>query len=431
MSEIVANSSSNLQYIKRSEMRGIIVIDTSYTLKMYLDRQLEQALKSRELSGYFSRVISVHPFGGLLDTGDEQFGKPVFTRLSDSHVFVEGKIGFSKRLRFLPPINFLFAQLELAYFILRMAWKIKVDVIRIGDPYYLGILGLMLASLLKVPLAIRVGGRYDDIVRASGRPIMPRLFMYRWIEKVVERYVFPRCDLIAGANEDNLNYAFENGGRPEVATIFRYGNLIHPYHWIDPAGRPAADQILDQLSLSNQTFALTVARLEPGKFVEHTLLIVAELIRRGHNIKLLLVGNGQLRNDLENLAYELKIMNSVIFSGYQNQEWLASVLPRASLILSPQMGRALVEVALAGRPIAAYDYDWQREIIVDGETGFLVPHKDWMGLSDKAEYILLHPEVSKKLGDNVRNKVFQMMNPVQLEKVEQIEYSKMFARFPR
>ena len=410
-------------------MKTVIILDMTFTLRMFRERQLEQALESLKLGGYFDRVISVHPLAGLFELGDGRFGEPVITQLDESLVFVEGKIGVSKLWRFMPPLNFLLAQIMLVRLLIGMDRASKVNVIRIGDPYYLGLMGLFLARLMRVPLAIRVGFRYDEIFRVTGKPVNSRLFFFRWIEKAVERFVFPRCDLIAGANEDNMRYALENGGHSDVATIFRYGNLIHFNHWQNPNVRESGDKILAEYELLDEKFVITVARLEPMKYVEDAIRVVAELVRRGHSVKGLIVGNGSLRKELESLAITLGVGNAVIFAGNQNQEWLASVLPRAAVIVSPHMGRALTEAALAGVPIAAYDYDWQREVVVDGQTGYLVSHKDWMALSDMTEYLITHPASGKKMGENAREKILEMMNPARLERHEQNEYSKLLKRF--
>ncbi len=410
-------------------MKTIIVLDMTFTLKMLRERQLGQALESLKLGGYFDRVISVHPLAGLFELGDGRFGEPVITQLDGSLMFVEGKIGVSKILSFMPPVNFLLAQIRLVRLLIRMGRTYKVDVIRIGDPYFLGLMGLFLARLMRVPLAIRVGFRYDEIFRVTGKPVNSRLFFFRWVEKAIERFIFPRCDLIAGANEDNMRYALENGGRSEVATIFRYGNLIHQNHWQNPNERESAEQILAEYKLRDEKFVITVARLEPMKYVEDAIRVVAELVRRGHPVKGLFVGDGSLRKEFKRFATTLGVEDAVIFAGNHNQEWLASVLPRATVIVSPHMGRALTEAALAGVPIVAYDYDWQREVVVDGQTGFLVPHKDWMGLSDKAEYLLTHPANGKIMGENAREKILEMMNPERLERHEKNEYSKLFKRY--
>jgi len=421
-------AASQIRY-RGTFMKTILILDMSYTLRMFKERQLEQALESRKLGGYFGRVISVHPLAGLFESSDERFGDPVITQLDESHVFVEGKIGVSRMWRFMPPLNFLLSQIRLVRLLIGMAREAKVDAVRIGDPYYLGLMGLFLARKLNVPLVIRVGFRFDEIFRVTGKPVMPRLFRFRWIEKVIERFVFPRCDLIVGANEDNMNYALENGGRPDVATVFRYGNLIHPNHWQEPNIRAGADTELAELGLKDEIFVVTIARLEPMKCVEDVVRVVAELIQRGHRIKSLIIGDGTLREGLESLASALGVKNSVIFAGNRTQEWIAAVLPRATVIISPHMGRALTEAALAGVPIVAYDYDWQREVVTDGQTGYLVANKDWVGLSDKAEKILTDPISGKKMGENARKRILEMMNPKRLELHEQNEYSKMLKRF--
>ncbi len=410
-------------------MKAILVLDMSYTLKMFRERHMKKALDSRKLGGYFERVISVHPLAGLFESGDTRFGDPVITELDDSHVFVEGKIGLSRTWRFVPPLNLLLAQIRLFRLLLKMSRKVKVDVVRIGDPYYLGLMGLFLARMIRVPLAIRVCLRYDEIFKVTGKPVMPRLFRFRWVEKVVERFVFKHCDLIAGANEDNMNYALENGGRSDVATVFRYGNLIHTDHWQEPSKRANADKQLVELGLADKKFIATVARLEPMKRTEDVIRVVAELIRRGHPIKCLIVGDGTSRKGLEGLTATLGVEDAVIFAGNRNQEWIATILPRAAVIISPHMGRALTEAALAGVPIIAYDYDWQREIVFSGQTGYLVPNKDWAELLDKTESILNNPASAKKMGENARAKILNMMDPEKLEIHEKNEYSKTANRF--
>lgn len=406
--------------------RAIMVLDMSYTLSMFRERQLDQALNSRTLDGYFAKVISVHPLAGLFESGDARFGRPRVTTLDDSQVFVEGALGRAKWLNVVPPLNFVLAQLSLVKLLLRMAREAGTSVVRVGDPYYLGLMGWLLARRLDVPLAVRVPFRYDEIRRITGRAVMPRLFRFGWIEKRVERFVFPRCDLIAGANEDNMRYALENGGRREVATVFRYGNLIHPSHWSDPAGRADPTRDLEEIGLNGQRFVVTVSRLESVKRVDDSVRVVAELANRGVEVYGLIVGDGAQREHLAELARSLGIAGRVVFSGNRSQEWIARVLPRASVIVSPHMGRALVEAALAAVPIVAYDYDWQREIVAE-DTGRLVGDGDWRDLADKTQRLLDDPSGAAAMGQNARAKVASMMDPGAMLRHEQAAYSRLLA----
>jgi glycosyltransferase involved in cell wall biosynthesis len=396
---------------------------------MYVQRQLEPALLSRSLGGYFTDVISVHPLAGLFDTEHDRFGLPVIHHVADGHLFVEGRLRQTKWLRVMPPLNFLLAQFSLMRLLVRLAQETNIEVVRVGDPYYLGIMGIVLARLLNVPLAIRVPFRYDELRRVTGRATMPRLFRFGWVEKRLERLVFPRCELIAGANEDNMRYAVENGGRPEVATVFPYGNLLHPMHWTEPHQRPDADGDLERLGLNHKRFIITISRLERMKRVDQVLEVTAELARLGVDIASVIVGDGSLKEELTQRARALGICDHVVFAGNQTQEWIARVLPRASVIVSPHMGRALAEAALSGLPIVAFDYDWQREIVVNGETGYLVPNGDWRTMALKVEQLLADSELAKELGRQARMRVLRMMAPEVLQAHERRVYAALRDRW--
>jgi glycosyltransferase involved in cell wall biosynthesis len=403
--------------------RGILVLDMSYTLRMYGERHLQQALDSRHLGGFFSQVISVHPLAGLFEHGGERYGIATTTTVGEGHVFVEGKLGRTRWLRTVLPLNFFLAQVSLIRFLVRLGRESKVAVVRIGDPYYLGIFGWVVAKLLRVPLAIRVPFRYDELRRVTGRATMPRMFRYGWVEKRLERIIFPRCDLIAGANEDNMRYGLENGGHQEVATVFPYGVLLHSLHWMAPEARPSAEAALAELGLTGQCFVATVARLEQMKRLPELIHTIADLIAGGCDVKSLIVGEGSLRSELLDLCRSLGVEHAVVFAGNRDQEWIATVLPHAAAIVSPHMGRALAEAALGGVPIVAFDYDWQREVVADGETGYLVPDGDVPQMARRTRELLTDRARARTMGRNAREKVLRMMDPQRLVEHERAVYS--------
>jgi len=402
-----------------------MILDMSYTLKMIQERQLEQVLVSRKLNGYFERVISVHPLGGLLQAENGQFGKPVVTQLDDSHVFVEGKIGIKPMGKWLTPLNFLWAQAQLLVLLWRHAKRWKISVVRVGDPYYLGILGYILSRALGVPLGIRVAFNYDLLHHESGNAVFPRLFRFRLLEKITECFVFSRCDLVAGANQNNLDYALSNGAKPKVKTVFRYGNLIHPDHFIEPSIR-CRKQTVKQVSGLSDKFLLTISRLEPMKKPGHTLQVLGYLRKRGWELKLVIVGDGSLRSSLQSMAKQMGLEEHVWFAGNRSQQWIAEVLPKARLVLSPHMGRALVEACLAAKPIVAYDYDWQGEIIQSGRTGELVENDNWNEMANRTESLLKNPENAQRLGTAARQLILASMEPDQMIQTETTAYEKLF-----
>jgi len=395
---------------------------------MFKERQLEQALDSRKLGGYFSRVISVHPLAGLFESGSAKFGEPAIIHLDDAHIFVEGKIGFCQTWKLFAPLSFLLVQIKLVSLLYKMCKKDRVDVIRVGDPYYVGLMGWVLSRLLCVPLVVRIGSNYDKCYAETGKPAMPRLFRKRWIEKIIEKFVLRRADLIAGANLDNLNFALANGAKKEFSAIFRYGNLIHPSHRIPPKERPSADGILSDIGLLGSNFAIYIGRLEPVKLPDHVILIISGLRKKGCDLKALMIGDGSIKSELIAMTKRLGIEDHIIFVGNKDQQWISSVLPRASIVLSPHTGRALTEAAFSEVPVVAYDIDWQSELIRTGETGELVEYKNLSAMVDSAAKVLKNLAYAEKIGRNLRKKVEEMMDTEKLNEHEKNEYERLFNR---
>ena len=128
---------------------------------------------------------------------------------------------------------------------------------------------------------------------------------------------------------------------------------------------------------------------------------------------------------MENFARTLGIENRTLFVGNVDQDWLARVIPLASVVVSPHTGPALSETALGGVPIVAYDVDWQGELIKTGVTGELVPHGDYDAMAKSVELYLNNQIYAQKMGDAVRKRCSEMMNTTALNNHEREQYLKV------
>jgi glycosyltransferase involved in cell wall biosynthesis len=405
--------------------RKLLVLDTAFSYEAVIERNLTESILCRDLDGFFSKVFSVHPFATLVtsDRWGRKYGSPDCYYLSERHTLIEGKFQRFPILSYFRPLNFALAQLDIYLYLLRLIREEGISFIRAGDALYLGVFGYFLSLLSGAKLVVRVGSNNEKIREVTGGCVMPRLFYSPRLERAVERFVLTRADLVVAANGDNLQFAINSGAAVEKSTIFRYGNLLDKRHFIEPSARASAsDEFL------HSRFILCIARLESVKRVGDVIRVLAELVKRGHDVRGLLVGDGSERVQLELLATSLSVMDRVIFCGNRDQEWLSRIIPMAALVVSPHTGRALCEVALGGAPIVAYDIDWQSEIVETGETGELVPFGDVMALVDAAERLLLDREYSRSLGLKARDRALRMMDRDRLDDHERLEYAKLFIR---
>jgi len=422
--------SSKDKFGKANRVKKMIVFDTSYTLEDIIKRGNLKSVTCRDLDGYFEHVWSIHPFSTLLTSPDwtTKYGKPVWHSLTTAHTFIEGKIGRFRWLKGIAPLNFLIGQIGLLFTLKRLIKKENISVIRVGDMLYLGIFGWLLSRLCKIPLVVRVGGNHDKIFETTGHPIQKRLFFNRNIEKKVERFVLSRADLVAGANQDNLNFALANGARKEYCTLFRYGNLLYEGHFIEAQDRKEGASLLSDLGLVPFGFLLYIGRLEKVKHPDHIIQVLADVRKNGIDVKALLVGEGRMLENLKKMAYEQGVQNQIIFAGNQNQEWLSRIIPLAAVVLSPHTGRALSEAALGSVPIVAYDIDWQSEIIENEITGLLVPHPEQKKLSKATERLLRDTASARRMAKALRKRAIDMLDPQKLNLHEISQYELLFNR---
>jgi glycosyltransferase involved in cell wall biosynthesis len=416
--------------------RKLLVFDTAYTLEAVRLRRQETHILYLDLDGFFEHVWTVHPFATLLTSDDwgPRYGAPDNYELAPRHTVIHGKVGRFAWLKWLFPMNFLLSQADLFLRLRRLVRREKISAIRVPNPLYVGLFGWLLAKVCGVPLVIRVGANLDELRKYTGKPVEPRLTRTRRIEKLLERFLFPRADLVAGANEDNLNFALANGARPERSTIFRYGNLIDPRHFVAPSERVLDRGLPAQLGLAGKPFIMTVARLEDVGAVKHPediVWVLKHLADQGVDVKAVIVGDGPLRSRLIECAGQLAVTDRLVIAGSRDQGWLAQMYPQAAVHVCPHAGRALSEAALAGAPTVAYDVDWQRELIETDVTGILVEYRNHAAMAAATARLLCDPKLARRLAENLRRRALAMLDPEKLTKHEQQEYARLLSRFAR
>jgi glycosyltransferase involved in cell wall biosynthesis len=162
---------------------------------------------------------------------------------------------------------------------------------------------------------------------------------------------------------------------------------------------------------------LMVGRLSVIK--GHTYLIQAlpEIIKKFPSIKVILVGDGPLKNDLINEATALQVIDHIKFAGFAkpgdySQECQVMVLPS----LFESFGLVYIESFALKIPVIAFDAEAGNEIIENNKTGILVPKKDIKALAEKIIYLLESPAESHRIVENAYNKYLTYYNAERMAK---------------
>jgi glycosyltransferase involved in cell wall biosynthesis len=392
----------------------LIVIQSAYTYKALCERNLLDFATSKDLDGFFDTVYTVHAAATVeFDVNSkERYGKIARYKHSPTHTFIEAKFGRYWCLRRFSFLNFVLSQINLLFYIIKLSWGDKELLIRAEDPRYNGLLGYLLTRIKRLPFIVGSWGNPDSIRKYTGTPLQPRVFRSVKAEAYCEKFLMQRADCVLVQNEDNFNYSVLFGANKENVKYFRLGNAIYPEHFTNPRSRAFSPE--DQAKIGHKGYKVcTVSRLEKLKIVHHTLKSFKEM-EECINSQLYIFGDGSERNSLINLARELGISDRIHFLGNVDQKTLAILLPHMDLVLSPSMGRALTEAALAGLPIVAYDTDCHPEIVITGETGMLVKYLDVQAMAEAGDYILQNRGDACRMGAAARTLTLDLMNPEKL-----------------
>ncbi len=128
-------------------------------------------------------------------------------------------------------------------------------------------------------------------------------------------------------------------------------------------------------------------------------------------IKLLVVGEGTQRKNLESLAIELNLLNDIVFTGYVSHhevEKYHNILDiYVAVSLQESFGVAVLEASACGKPVIVSNVGGLPEVVDNGQTGIIVESKNSIQLADALITLINNPDLRKRMGDAGRLKVIQ------------------------
>jgi L-malate glycosyltransferase len=141
-----------------------------------------------------------------------------------------------------------------------------------------------------------------------------------------------------------------------------------------------------------------IARMnDPAKRHDIFLQAAARLMAKHPKMEFVLVGDGDLRADLEKLANTLGLTDRVMFLGERHD--IAAVLASAAISILPSISESLsntiMESMAAGVPVVACRVGGNEELIRDGESGFLVSPDNLDELAECVERLVTQPELRR------------------------------------
>ena len=282
-----------------------------------------------------------------------------------------------------------------------------------------GVLGRLAAKLAGVKIIIHT------IHGLAFHPYQPRLWNY--IYRLCEKLLAPLTDKMIAVSKAMVEQARRGGVGPGRKLVVIYSGLdlekFKPrsvdFKLRKSHGLSEEDIVIGKIArlfhLKGHSFLL--------KAVSNLILPVSTLskpralaqgasnglIPQFPHLKILLVGDGLLRPELEKEANELGLKDKVIFTGLVKRDSIPEMIALMDVVVHTSLREGLARVipqAMAmEKPVIAFDLDGSREVIEDGVNGFLVRAGDVEALTQTLNSVLSDIPRLREMGKAGRRKI--------------------------
>jgi len=242
----------------------------------------------------------------------------------------------------------------------------------------------------------RLGGILSDVVIAVSEADRQKIIRYKVVQP--NRIVI----IHNGLEIDALNKAFDT-------TIINQNNI--------------------ELS-DNDTIIGMVANFYPIKGLQFFIEAAEQVKHIFPEVKFIIVGDGEQRPELEKLRSALGLNSYVLFLGQRDD--VPKILPLFDVFVLPSVKEglpyALLEAMAAARPVVATTVGGVPEVVVDGQTGLLVPPGNPEALARAIIALLQDPERAHAMGQAGRKRVLEHFTVERMVAETERVYQELLAR---
>ncbi len=261
---------------------------------------------------------------------------------------------------------------------LKTALRLRPTLILVGHPNF-SFVGYLLSFLSRSQTAVFMYG--TDVWKS---------------EKPLRRAAMCRADLCISISEYTAKRAIESNGIP-ADKIRILPNCLDTHF---------EKQNLDDVDGNQAPSILTASRItsfEPHKGQEYVIRAMPALLSRFPDLVYNIVGDGDRRPSLEKLATDEGVADSVKFHGIVSDEMLAKFYRQASVFVMPSLvegfGFVFLEAMAQGTPAIGGNRDAAPEVIMDGETGYVVDPTSVPDIAEAISRLLSDPALRQRMSE--------------------------------
>lgn len=251
--------------------------------------------------------------------------------------------------------------------------SLHLDVIHSHQPFSLGWEATKFAKKLEIPIVLTYHIKYEEYSHYVF--LIPKKISQKIIRWIVNRNC-KKCDAIIAPSNAIKKLLFDEGIKKSVHII---PSGINIDQFAKDTGK--RQDIRSKYDVKdNEVLLITASRVVPEKNIDFLVRSFAAIRKARKDAKLMIVGEGSFRDELDALVKELKLEDCVIFTGLLDKEGMIAHYQASDIFvfasLTETQGLVAVEAMAAGLPVVAVKASGIEDMIKSGQDGILTDNTE-------------------------------------------------------
>lgn len=221
----------------------------------------------------------------------------------------------------------------------------------------------------------------------------------------IDKWVHRRMDHVVCVSQGQAEKVLKAGTPKEIVSVIR--NSIRTDRF-DETPDPEYRTKVESLFSKPPKFILADAgRLSPEKGFDVLIEATAKLVKEQISVGLVIFGEGFLQESLQKQIDELGVHDAIVLAGFTDE--LDKFMPHFDLFVQAShtegLPNVLLEAMAARTAVVATEVGGTNEVVVEGETGLMVPANDSEKLADAIRKVLKNDSLRQSMGEKGRKRV--------------------------
>jgi glycosyltransferase involved in cell wall biosynthesis len=247
-------------------------------------------------------------------------------------------------------------------------------------------------------------------------------FFVRKLREAGERLLTSKADLTICVSNNNYQDGISRVGL-QRSIIINYGIDLEKFN-----PKKKYSNLKEELNIApDETLVGYIARITVQKDPHTLIMAIAEVLKMTSKVKFLVVGNGDLKDSMVNLAQKLKVESHVTFQDFRQDT--PNLLSGIDIYCLPSLWEGLpiglLEAMTMEKAVVATPVDGTKEAVKDGFSGILVPQQSPIELAKAIIQLHENKQLIKFYGENARKSIEERFEVKRMVKEIENVYGKL------